>query len=248
MRPDEYAAMYRVEDSHWWYVDMRHVADALLRQRLSDRGEDLRILDAGCGTGGNSAYLRAYGAVTGIDMAAEALCYARKRSGLALARASVERLPFRDDAFDLVVSNDVLCHLAVADDRRAAGELARVLRPGGILYVQLPAFEGLRSHHDVAVHTVHRYTKREVGRLLTSAGLQARRVTYANALLFPAAAAWRFARKRDKPEDIERSDVHPVPAPLNTALRTALSLEALLIRVRDLPFGLSVIGIGEKSA
>lgn len=246
MRPDEYGAMYQVEDSHWWYVGMRRAADALLRDRFNGRAGNLDVLDAGCGTGGNSAHLRAYGRVTGIDVAGEAIGFARQRPGLRLARASVERLPFRDGSFDLVLSNDVLCHLAVADDARAVAEFARVLRPGGMLYLQLPAFERLRSHHDVAVYTGHRYTRREVRALIGGAGLCATKISYANALLFPAAAAWRVAHKNERPEDVEHSDVRPVAAPVNAALRAALACEAPLLRRYNLPFGLSVIGIGEK--
>lgn len=246
MRTEEYAAMYRVEDSHWWYVGMRHVADALLRRRLNGRGGVLDILDAGCGTGGNSAHLRAYGRVTGIDVSPDALSFARERPGLRLARGSVERLPFRSASFDLVVSNDVLCHLQVADDRRATAEFGRVLRPGGVLYLQLPAFEQLRSHHDLAVHTEHRYSREELGHLLLDAGLEVDRLTYANALLFPAAAAWRVAHRRDRPDEVEHSDVHPVPALLNSALRAALALEAPVIRRCNLPFGLSVIGVARR--
>ncbi len=246
MRTEEYAAMFRVEDSHWWYVGMRQVADALLRHRFNGRTGALDILDAGCGTGGNSAHLRGYGRVIGIDVSSDALSFARARPGLRLTRGSVERLPFRDESFDLVVSNDVLCHLQVADDARAAAEFGRVLRPGGVLYLQLPAFERLRSHHDVAVHTEHRYTRDELRGLLAGAGLAVDRLTYANALLFPAAAAWRVAHRRERPEDVDHSDVHPVPALLNRALRTALALEAPVISRYDLPFGLSVIGVARR--
>src|SRR5688500_10747084 len=140
MKPDEYAAMYAVEDDHWWYAGMRRIADVLLAARFNSRGGRLKVLDAGCGTGGNSAHLRAYGDVTGIDFSAHALALARERPGLRLARASVESLPFPDASFDLVLSNDVLCHLGVASDARAVAELARVLRPGGVLYLQLPAY------------------------------------------------------------------------------------------------------------
>src|SRR5262249_11867668 len=156
------------------------------RARLNGRAGGLDILDAGCGTGGNSRHLQRYGRVTGIDVSQHALRFARLRPGLALAHASVERLPFRDDSFDLVLSNDVLCPLHVSDDAHAAVEFARVLRPGGVLYLQLPAFDQLRSHHDAAVYTAHRFTAAETRKLLRSAGLQVRRVTYANALLFPA--------------------------------------------------------------
>jgi SAM-dependent methyltransferase len=240
--------MYRVEDNHWWYTGMRRVADALLRARLNGRTGRLDILDAGCGTGGNAAHLRAYGRVTGVDVSAEAMRFARRREGLALALATVERLPFADAAFDLVLSNDVLCHRDVVDDTGAMDEFARVLRPGGVVYVQLPAFDRLRSHHDAAVHTDHRYTAAEVRALLARAGLRVRRVTYANALLFPAAALWRGLHKLGDHEASERSDVRPAPELINTTLRAALSLEAPLIRRWDLPFGLSVVGVAQKVA
>lgn len=239
--------MYAVEDQHWWYVGMRRVADALLRAELNGRRGALDLLDAGCGTGGNSAHLRRYGSVTGIDFAADALRFARQRPGLRLARASVESLPFADASFDLVLSNDVLCHLGVASDAAAVREFARVLRPNGVLFLQLPAYEWLRSHHDEAVHTDHRYTAPELRDLLHAAGLRVRRLTHANAALLPAAAAWR-ALNRLRPTSIsdERSDVRPVAAPVNAVLRAALSFEAPLLARRNLRAGLSVIGVARK--
>ena len=53
---------------------------------------------------------------------------------------------------------------------------------GGVLYLQLPAFDRLRSHHDAAVYTRHRYTADELRAMLAGAGLRVRRLTYANAL------------------------------------------------------------------
>ena len=248
MRPDEYAAMYAVEDEHWWYVGMRRVADALLGLGTDGARGRLEILDAGCGTGGNSAHLRAHGRVAAIDYSRDALGYARERPGLRLARASVERLPFADAAFDLVLSNDVLCHVGVGSDLLAVREFARVLRPGGRLYLQLPAYEWLRSHHDEAVYTGHRYTGGEVRRLLRRGGLRVRRLTYANGLLLPAAAAWRVLNRVRRSGDAgERSDVRPLPGPINALLRAAISLEAPFLARCSLPFGLSVIAVAEKA-
>lgn len=248
MKPEEYAAMYAVEDTHWWYTGMRRVAGALLRPRLGERAGELDILDAGCGTGGNSAWLQQFGRVWGIDAVGDALCFARQRPGLTLAQASVDRLPFRDASFDLVLSNDVLCHLFVSNDERAVKEFARVLRPGGILYLQLPAFDRLRSHHDAAVFTKHRYTAEELRRMLAGGGFTSGRVTYANTLLFPVAAAWRALHKLGNPEAAERSDVQPVNPLANTVMRALLTLEAPIIRRRRLPFGLSVIGVARTAS
>jgi SAM-dependent methyltransferase len=160
----------------------------------------------------------------------------------------VERLPFADASFDLVLSNDVLCHLGVASDAVAVRELARVLRPGGLLYLQLPAYEWLRSHHDEAVHTGHRYTAEEIRRLLRRGGLRVRRLTYANSLLLPAAAAWRLlTRVLPSARAGERSDVRPLPGPVNALMRAAIGLEAPVLARRSLPFGLSVIAVAERA-
>jgi SAM-dependent methyltransferase len=185
--------------------------------------------------------------VTGIDFAPEALRFAQERPGLQLARASVEALPFPDASFDLVLSNDVLCHLGVVSDAAAVQEFARVLRPGGVLFLQLPAYAWLRSHHDEAVHTVRRYTAAEVRSLLWAGRLRVRRVTYANGVFFPAAVAWRMLnRLRPGRGETEHSDVRPVAGSVNAVMRAALALEAALLARRDLRVGLSVIGVAEK--
>src|SRR5919206_70150 len=132
MEREQYAIMARREERHWWYAGMRRVALAVLEQALDGR-TGLRILDAGCGTGGTTAELRRFGTVTGIDLAWEALEPARGRGLSRLARASIERLPFADGAFELVTSFEVVYHLGVGSDRSALAEMRRVLQPGGLL-------------------------------------------------------------------------------------------------------------------
>src|SRR5262245_15015440 len=144
MERSEYAVMAAVEDRHWWYGGMRAIAAALLDEAYRERGS-LSILDAGCGTGGNALFLRRYGTVVGIDLAAEATELGGQRLPGVLARGSVIELPFADASFDLVTSFDVLYHRAVSDEHGALRETARVLRPGGRLLIRLPAYEFLRS-------------------------------------------------------------------------------------------------------
>src|SRR5437588_787483 len=83
----------------WRSTGMRRGALALLAHNL-DGQRQLRILDAGCGTGGTTVELRRFGDVVGIDVAWEALEPARGRGLEQLAQASIEQLPFRDAAFD----------------------------------------------------------------------------------------------------------------------------------------------------
>ncbi len=136
MNVAEYEAMYRVEDTLWWYTGMRRIAQSLLDWRLQP---GLKILDAGCGTGGNLRWLQRYGTVWGVDVANEAMPFCGRRGLTTVSQGSVLYLPYGDSSFDLVTSFDVIYHLGVADDIAALRELRRVLRPGGALTEPRPS-------------------------------------------------------------------------------------------------------------
>jgi SAM-dependent methyltransferase len=243
MNPAEYAAMFAVEDRHWWYVGVRREVERWLGGLRPSGGRPLRVLDAGCGTGGLLANLRTPAWRAGVEISSHGIRLARTRRGGVLAQASVAALPFADGTFDAVVSIDVLCHAGV-EERQAVEEAARVLRPGGRLLVQVPAFDWLRGRHDAAVWTKRRYRRAEVTTLLAGAGLESRRSAYRNSLLFPAAVIARLAKRGRSSREGARSDVRAVPAPINRILSGILALERRL-RV-PFPFGLSVFCVGEK--
>ena len=246
MEAYEYEVMAAVEAEHWWYRGMRALSAAWLDQHYRPQS-GLRILDAGCGTGGNGAFLRRYGSVAAIDISALALQLGRRRLAGGLSRASVAELPFRSAAFDLVTSFDVLYHRAVIDERVALRETLRVLRPGGRLLIRLPAYKWLRSDHDRSVHGRHRYTAAETRDLLTSAGFAVERLSYINSLLLPIPVLQRLIeRVAPRPAAHESQLELPVP-PLNTALGTVFSAEALWLRQgRRFPAGLSVLALACK--
>jgi SAM-dependent methyltransferase len=243
VNPQEYDAMFAVEDRHWWYVGVRREVETWLERLRGNGTEPPRILDAGSGTGGLLANLRSEGWKVGIEISPDAVRLARARRNR-LVRGSVSALPFADASFDAVVSIDVLCHSGV-EERQAVGEAARILRPGGLFLVQVPAFDFLRGGHDAAVWTKRRYRRGEVARILADAGLAVRHAAYRNALLFPAAAVLRLVRRR-RPTSREaaRSDVRPVPGAVNALLSGVLALERRVRR--GFPFGLSVFCVAEK--
>lgn len=242
MEKNEYTTMAAVELQHWWYGGMRAINAAMLDRVFGGR-RDLRILDAGCGTGGDALFLRRYGTVVGLDLATEALTLARGRIPGRLVRGSVLQLPFADHSFDLVTSFDVLYHRAVIDERQALAEVRRVLRRDGRLLIRLPAYEWLRSRHDRQVHTRHRYTAGEVARLLRENGFTVEQLTYALTLLFPISAVVRLL-ERVLPEPQTESAMELPSRPINAALRLPMMLEAAYIaRGGKWPFGLSIVSL-----
>jgi SAM-dependent methyltransferase len=98
--------------------------------------EGKRILDVGCGVGMyTSAFLRETNHVFGVEVEHERVVEARERAA-GVAQAVGERLPFPDEAFDVVFSHEVLEH--VADDRACVAGMVRVARSGGRIVVFVP--------------------------------------------------------------------------------------------------------------
>jgi SAM-dependent methyltransferase len=247
MEREQYAIMARREQRHWWYAGMRRVALAVLSRELQHE-RDVRILDAGCGTGGTTAELRRFGDVVGVDLAWEALEPAREGGLGKLAQGSIERLPFRDASFDAVTSFEVVYHLGVANDGCALEEMRRVLRPGGLLLLRVPAHDWLRGEHDRLVHTRHRYSPSEVQRKLNDSGFRVQRLTWANVLLFPPAVAKRGLERVSAGSADPEPDLWQPPGPINAVLEAAVAVEALVIpRGVPLPFGLSVLAVARAA-
>jgi SAM-dependent methyltransferase len=238
---DEYARIAAVEDDHWWYRNTRGVIADLLDPWLAT-GQT--ILDAGCGPGGNGAWLARHGSVVGFDLAPEGLEFVRaRRPELAPVRGTLTALPFADRTFDLVTAVTVV--YSVPDDGTAVAELARVLRPGGALVLVEPAFHSLRRAHDETVGGVRRYRRAELAALATRAGLTVRRATYAYSFLAPPAAALGLAdRFRSRPVSAAGSDVER--RRLDRLFEPLARLERRRLRHADVRFGTSAIVVATR--
>ena len=245
MNHEEYEVMYQVEDRHWWYLGMERITCSLLERALPPEREtrSLRILDAGCGTGAVMKYLAQYGEVTGFDFSAEALRFSHQRGHPRLVQASVLQIPLVSHGFDVLVSFDVISERGV-DDRHALREFARLLKPGGIALLRLPAYPWMRGRHDVAVNVAHRYTRGEIIDKLQASGLTPLHTSYANTFLFPIAAAKRWS-ERFLPQQ-SGSDLTLNPGTSNRLLCNILSAEAPLIASIGLPFGLTITALARK--
>ena len=242
MQPEEYRKMAEVEDRMWYYRALhRHVARSLAAAGLP---ANAAVLDAGCGTGGLLRYLQAgrpNGHFTGSDLSPLACTLARERTGATIAPGSVTALPLSAAQFDAVVSCDVLCQ--IEEPATALREFSRVLRPGGLVVVNVPAYQWLWSYHDEAVQSKHRFTRPELKRLCAEQGWQIRQATYWNTLPFPLAV---LRRKIFPPAD-PTSDVRLYPAPLEAMFNAMMSIEHTWLRTGGrLPYGSSVLVVARK--
>jgi SAM-dependent methyltransferase len=249
MRRDEYRSIYELEERFWWYQGMRSVTAAMLDTYLSggsERSPELSLLDVGCGTGYSLSWLsRRYniGRAYGVDVSPNAAAFWKPRGIDAAAIASASDLPFGCAQYDLVTCFDVLYQLTHERFLRALSEIHRVLKPGGLFFIREPAYQWMRGSHDIAVGTAHRYTRTELRANLAATGFAPLRVSYANSLLFLAAVPHRLMSRLRGRDD---SDVKPVNTWVNSALGSALNLEARLLRHVRFPFGLSVMAISRR--
>ncbi len=247
MNSAELANIAQNERDHWWYRGMRSILRAIMRRHLPHK-VDGRILEAGCGTGYMSQWLRSeYGwNLFPIDLESTALRYVRGFGVPNATQGDIRWLPFHDASFDLVFSLDVLVHVARGDETKCIGEFFRVTKPGGFLMLRAAAFDSLRSRHSEFIDEKQRFTRARLLRAVRQSGFRVLECTYANSLLFPVALA-KFRIWEPLMHKPPATGIEAVPGWLNTLLYLPLSLEAKWIGCGcRLPVGQSLILIGEK--
>ena len=190
------------------------------------------------------------GRVAGVDLSPTAVGFCRLGGHTTVAQASVTDLPFSDSTFDLVTSFDVLSHLPDETSADCAiDEIRRVLKPAGIAFVRVAAYEWMRSSHDSTLRTYHRYLLEELVGKMKRGGFDVLRSTHANGPLMPLAIFRRLVLERIGLAS--GSDVKPLPSTLrllNSALTATLRTEARWLRrpSAKLRFGLSAICVAQK--
>jgi hypothetical protein len=149
-----------------------------------------------------------------------------------------------DGAFDVVLLTDVLEH--IEDDTGSATTAMRLLRPGGIIIATVPAYQWLYSPRDAHHHHFRRYSKQRFRALWQAPNTQTLLLSHYNSLLFPAAAAARFASKL-RPQRVVNGDLTVPSRPLNWLLARIMGSESNLLGRVPMPFGLSLVAVIRKT-
>ncbi|MEM7428624.1 MAG: class I SAM-dependent methyltransferase [Pseudomonadota bacterium] len=232
--------MDRLESEHWWFKARRGILSSVLDHIRGGRS-NLKILEAGCGTGGNLRMLNRFGKVSAFEPDTGALRMARGKSGCRIEKGALPaEIPFRPGSFDVAVALDVIEH--IEDDEAGLAALRRQLKPGGKLLMTVPALPWLWSAHDEQHHHYRRYTRAELNQKLQKAGFKPLKLSYFNTLLFPAVLAFRALKKIAGGTS---SDDHMPPPALNATLRKVFEAERFLIGRLSLPFGVSLLAVCE---
>lgn len=243
----EYERMYTFESSHWWFRGVRSLALGLLDRfcpPVTPSGLPLRVLDLGCGTGAILTSLDPGRWTVGVDISSEALAFCRKRRIFRLVRSPAEALPVRDSEFHAVLALDLIEH--TEEDRRVLAEAVRVLRPGGVLILTVPACPGLWGAHDRALGHRRRYRLRELRERVTLPGVKVEKLSHFNFFLFlPIFLFRKLGRKAFLPAH-SGSDLFRFPGPLDALLFALLRLEAMIIERINFPVGVTLFAVLRK--
>ena len=242
MEKSVYRQMHHIEEQHWWFVARRRIIAATLARFLPRR--PLRILDAGCGTGGNLPLLARFGSVTGLEMDVDAIAFAASKSDIPVLQGSFpDALPTFPARFDVIALLDVLEHLQ--QDQAALRRLHDLLADDGCVILTVPALPRLWSEHDKRHHHQRRYTRRSLRALLLAAGYEIRHISYFNLWLLPLVGGVRLLKKLLPSGSLADDDSLP-GAIVNRLLTAVFASEAPLVSRWSLPLGVSLLAVAVR--
>lgn len=248
MKKNAYQEMFAVEDQHWWYVTLHDLVTLLSKTQFS--GRTLKILDAGCGTGGLLSVLAETGhEIEGFDFSEDALAFCRERGFETVLQADINEWVPAPKTYDLITSMDVLCHDWVRDEIRVLQNLASGLKENGLIMLNYPAFPLLSRHHDQVVMIRERYTRKTLKKYLAEAGLAPVLLSYRlpHAFLALLFLGWAKGRRREDAE--AKSDIAEIPSALVNRLliRMGKIENRLIARGLSMPFGSSLFVAARKA-
>lgn len=244
MNPAAYLVMAETESRHWWFVGRRAILSTTM-ERLGLPG-NCRILEVGCGTGGNLAMLSRFGEVSAVEMDANAREIASEKTANRYdirAGCCPDAIPFQDQRFDLICMFDVLEH--IDQDTETLIAIKRLLAKNGRILITVPAYQWLWSDHDEFLHHKRRYSAPRLRQTVIAAGLRPVKMSYFNTFLFPIAAIMRL---KDNLLGNSSAAGRAVPlASINGIFRSVFAAERFLLGRFDLPFGVSLLCILEAA-
>lgn len=239
MRQDLYGEMYEQEERYWWHRAKRELVKQFLPQ-----GKNLRILDIGCGTGQLMRELKSHGEVWGIDQNKEAVSFCRRRKLKNVFLAKFPKQVKIQGQFDVITCVEVLEH--IKDHKRACVTIERLLKRDGRVIFTVPANPWLFSYWDEICGHYRRYDKRSLTRVIEKAGLKIVKCSYVYTFLLPIVFPFRIVRGRMFATKSPQSDFVNLPSWLSGVLVLLARVERFVMRIVNIPFGLSLVCVAEK--
>jgi len=248
---DDLTALHEDTAGHTHPIDVASRRDAVAQLQSRLNVTTPTILDVGCSSGYmlcdlTTAFPTA--TVMGADVVHGPLERLAKASpGVPLFRFDVQTCPLPSGVIDAVVMLNVLEH--VADDQAALGQVYRILKPGGLVVIEVPAGPHLFDDYDRALKHFRRYRLSDVAHAVEQAGFRVLRQSHLGFLLYPAFAVTKRLEQRAHraPDDLRQHVEHQVTKTATSrVVGLALALEARLGRWVRYPFGIRCVVVGQR--
>jgi SAM-dependent methyltransferase len=247
MNPDEYTKLDLIDRTHWFYSGKRAIVRSWIQRYLTLEPDDL-VIDAGCGTGKFLEEMAGTCRVLGLDDHAESIAIAGPRLAAvngSVLQTTLDRVDLPDGCAAVVTLMDVLEHLD--DDVGVLREMGRLVRPGGLVIITVPALRCLWSDWDVALHHRRRYQRPDLRKVLAASGMTTLHCAYFNTLALPAIGVVRAWRKLRPPRPGRERAEDRVPGRLlNALLYHTMVIPARWKWFRP-PAGVSLLAVLQKS-
>lgn len=241
MDKELYEAFYRVEQEHRWFRSRRHIVSRFIEKLQVPNGST--VIDVWCGTG---AFLEELGTrfnAWGVDSSPMAVDFCQSRGIVNVHQGSLDDLDLPDNSVPLITLMDVIEHL---DDDSGMLEAAREkLGPGGHAIITVPAYQFLWTAHDTANMHKRRYIRTMLNSVVTGAGLEVKKISYYNTILFPLMALSRLAEKLLGSQSVDSRMKTPARS-INWLFERLFSAEYPWLSRFSFPYGGSLICIARK--
>lgn len=237
---------FKMEREHWWFRVREGIILDQFRSMIY-KAKPLNILNVGAATGRSSEMLESFGQIQSIEYDQPSYQFCRDVLKMMIDQGSITELPYPDNAYDCVCAFDVVEH--VEDHQTAISELFRVCKPGGKIFITVPAFMSLWSNHDVVNHHFRRYRKQQTLDLFSANGGRLLRTTYFNFFLFMPIFMVRSVQRifsRKKQEELKPDNDMIESGLINTIFQSIFSFERSLLKKMNFPFGVSMMVVWEK--
>jgi len=250
--PDNaFEILYQSEEKNFWFRVRNKIIGNAITRYLSPQS---RILEVGCGTGYVSRYLKKMGyRVECADLFFDALQFCKRRNaGDLYYQCNLSERLFIEE-FDGICAFDVLEH--IDDDDAVLKNVHVALKPGGTLFITVPADRHLWSAMDIYAEHKRRYSMQELREKIESNRFKVIKMSYFMTLLYPFILLSRKLSLRtksmndeDRKKQIEKevmSELQPNVI-INSLFFLIFSLEVPLISSFTLPFGSSLLCVAIK--
>ncbi len=256
MEPHVYKRLVEMEQTGWYYVARRDAIKDLVVRFIAPESRQLKILDVGCGTGGNTNFLANFGDVTGLEPSNLAIRLLMERyPHLKVVKGSAEEIPakFQGQTFDLCTILGVLYHRGVSDPARVIRDVSAALKDGGWLIWSESVYPFLTRQLDEETHGARRFYPGQMCSFLTESGFKIRFKAHLVSWGFPISLALAFLYRSRKDSNIKRDNEDEAPemkiqnSYINSLLYAIARLEwKLSLNIYPPPFGVSYLILAQK--